>query len=127
MGLDQYLFRKRKDDRRKELGTEVCYWRKANQIRQWFVNNTSYPEDANCEKHLVTLEQLSQLLTDCEDVLAHRDMAEDILPTSEGFFFGGLDYDDSYYSDIEYTRREISKIIEETDFDKEDIYYYEWW
>ena len=56
MGLDMYLF-KRKQYREndpeynelvRENREEVMYWRKANQIRKWFVDNTDLQEDDDC-------------------------------------------------------------------------------
>ena len=38
---------------------EVGYWRKANQIHKWFVDNVQDGED-NCELHYVSLESLKK-------------------------------------------------------------------
>jgi hypothetical protein len=51
----------------------------------------------------VTAEQLQELLTRVETVLEHPDLAERILPTQEGFFFGGTQYDDGYFDDLKET------------------------
>lgn len=49
---------------------EVAYWRKANQIRQWFVNHIEeFNEDDNGEYYEVTEELLRKLITDCMSVL----------------------------------------------------------
>ena len=52
MGLDMYLHRRKKGTDGL-LEPEVAYWRKANQIRQWFVDRTGYDADADCEEHRV--------------------------------------------------------------------------
>lgn len=126
MGLDMYLVSKNKETG-KINNMEVCYWRKANQIRQWFVDNTGYDVGADCEYHLLTKFDLEKLVEDCKYALENRDSASEILPTSVGFFFGTYEYDDWYFRDLENTIEQVEAALETIDFDKEDIYYYEWW
>lgn len=123
MGLDMYLEKRRTNNEEYE---EIAYWRKANQIREWF---NSYLENGveNCEHTLVSKEDLEQLLEDCKKVLEDHTLAEDLLPTSSGFFFGSTDYDDEYFEELEETVKMLEQILKETDFENEDIYYYEWW
>ena len=53
---------------------EVAYWRKANQIRQWFVNHIEeFNEGDNGEYYEVTEELLNKLITDCKAVLYSRE------------------------------------------------------
>ena len=53
---------------------EVAYWRKANQIRQWFVNHIDeFNEDDNGEYYEVTEELLNKLIADCKAVLYSRE------------------------------------------------------
>lgn len=135
MGLDMYLHRANRAEKKLcEEGKinhcnleEVAYWRKANQIRQWIVNNTEYEEDWNCVPIEVDEEKLKELKQDCETVLADHSKASELLPTSSGFFFGDTEYDDYYYGDLRYTVEILDKILKETDFDKYQIEYEEWW
>lgn len=135
MGLDMFLYRRKKfrenDDKYNELvclnREEACYWRKANQIRQWFVNNTNLKPDDNCVYIELTKEDLEKLKTDCEYVLNHKNEAKEIMPTSSGFFFGNTDYDEYYFNTLEYTKEEIEEILKFTDFNTEVIEYSEWW
>ena len=120
MGLDMYLFRREK----RPAGEEVAYWRKANQIREWFASHVGVD---NCREAPVTKEILMKLRHDCKRVLDNHELAEKILSTSEGFFFGSTDYDEWYFQDLEDTIVALDKIIKETDWDKEEVYYYEWW
>ena len=53
--------------------------------------------------------------------------AEELLPTSEGFFFGSTQYDEWYINDLEDTVSQINKILETVDFDEYDIMYHAWW
>jgi hypothetical protein len=82
----------------------VGYWRKANQIHAWFVGNVQSGDD-NCLEHLVRRNQLEVLKTTCQLILAKKDseLAKELLPISEGFFFGGGAYDEYYFHDIERT------------------------
>lgn len=54
-------------------------------------------------------------------------VAEKLLPTTCGFFFGSTDYDEWYYNKVEYTAETIKQILETTDFEKEMIYYISSW
>jgi hypothetical protein len=87
------------------------YWRKANQIHNWFVENVQDGED-NCGSYYVTREQLEQLKATCIEVLAHKELAEDLLPTGAGFFFGSTTYDEYYYGDLNDTIGIIDRCLE---------------
>ena len=135
MGLDMYLYRQKKlrenDDAYNELAKktskQIMYWRKANQIRSWIINNTSYEDDWNCEVVELSKETLEKLVSDCEIVLNNHDKAKELFPVSIKFFFGSISYDEHYYKQLKYTMQEIKKILEETDFETESIIYTEWW
>ena len=87
------------------------YWRKANQIHNWFVQNVQDGED-NCGSYYVTREQLEQLKETCIEVLANKELAEDLLPTGAGFFFGSTTYDEYYYGDLNDTIGIITRCLE---------------
>ena len=57
------------DDEKKfghgSIAEEVGYWRKANAIHKWFVDNVQDGED-DCEYHEVNKEQLKELLDICK-------------------------------------------------------------
>ena len=57
----------------------------------------------------------------------NKKVAEKYLPTMEGFFFGGTEYDDYYIADVKHTIEEIDKVLKETDFDKYIVEYNCWW
>jgi hypothetical protein len=132
---------------RSSLWEEVGYWRKANAIHKWFVNNVQgYVDD--CGYYEVSREQLEDLLDTCiqvrdasmmkhgwvnngqrfengmwcpifeeGEVIVDTTVAEALLPTQSGFFFGGTDYDQWYMEDIMDTIEIITKVLETTDFD----------
>lgn len=111
----------------RKLSTEIGYWRKANQIHNWFVENVQNGVD-ECEPHLVTKEKLQELLVGVTKVLALGDKAaEEIFPPSEGFFFGSTDYGEYYYEMMEHTKEVMEQTLEKTDFDKEIVFYQSSW
>ena len=87
------------------------YWRKANQIHNWFVENVQGGED-NCGSYYVTRDQLEELKELCINVLANKELAEDLLPTGAGFFFGSTTYDEYYYGDLNDTIGIITRCLE---------------
>ena len=54
-------------------------------------------------------------------------VAKELLPSTDGFFFGGTDYDEYYVADIKHTIDIIKKVLKETDFDTQMIYYISSW
>lgn len=135
----------------------VGYWRKANHIHKWFVENVQDGED-DCGYYEVDQEQLEELLDICKlikskcqlvkgnvkvgehlengefvadyedgQVLDHPEIAEEYLPTQCGFFFGGTDYDEWYMQDIDNTIDILEKVLEETDFETQMVIYSSSW
>ena len=109
-----------------EVSFRVGYWRKANQIHNWFVANVQDGVD-DCDEYCVTREMLAKLVEDCKEVLKNRDRASEVLPTSNGFFFGGTDYDEWYFGDLEYTVERIEKILADKALEKCTFYYQASW
>jgi len=104
---------------------EVGYWRKANAIHKWFVDNVQNGVD-ECNSYFVTKERLVELLSIVNAVLCGANPGE-LLPTKSGFFFGGTDYDEWYYMKLKYTKKTLKKVIKETDFDNQVIIYESSW
>ena len=104
---------------------EVGYWRKANQIHRWFVENIQNGVD-NCGEYSVSKGELEELRNICTEVLNDHSKAEELLPSASGFFFGNTDYDEYYYNDVQHTIEIIDKIIGETN-PNQDIYYSSSW
>jgi hypothetical protein len=98
---------------------EIGYWRKQNQIHQWFVENVQNGVD-NCGEYCVSKGQLEDLLEICKKILNDNSLAEELLPTASGFLFGGTEYDERYFDGIENT----IEILEEALYDTSADYYY---
>ncbi len=137
---------------------QVGYWRKANEIHNWFVENVQDGIDDCCYHHEVTEEMLKLLRDTCQTVLDSSELtdgkiyngttykdgmtyqnyedgkvllnpsvAEKLLPTTSGFFFGSTDYDEYYIEDLKNTIEIIDKVLAETDFETQMIYYVSSW
>jgi|688.fasta_scaffold00184_27 hypothetical protein len=90
------------------LEISVGYWRKANQIHQWFVENCQNGED-DCRTTYVSREKLQELLGLCKEVKKNPKKADELLPTSAGCFFGSQDYDEYYFEEL---KRSISMLTD---------------
>jgi len=142
MGLDMYLRAKRfirHDDELvhtlqekfdspwpvNDISFEAGYWRKANAIHKWFVDNIQSGED-NCGEYYVNKVDLKNLRDLCVKVKTEPDKASELLPTQGGFFFGDTSYDEGYFYDIDQTIAILDSVLEceNTDF---DFYYSSSW
>jgi len=115
----------------------VAYWRKANAIHNWFVEELADGVD-NCEPIYVGRKNLIELRDLVADVLKVKDMqeadpdealptAEDLLPTQGGFFFGDTEYDDWYWMQVEYTHDRLTAILDNPKFADFDFTYQASW
>lgn len=110
MGLDMYLFARKfvwhddseladairkvapcpVSDKPRYIEYEAMYWRKANQIHQWFVNNIQDGND-DCGNYYVSTEQLNSLRDLCKLVLDKAKLVDgtihagDIAENGRGF------------------------------------------
>jgi len=115
MGLDMYLSCvKNVETNEGKIKSEFkeVYWRKANQIHNWFVQNIQNGHDDYEEYSLDTYDIL-ELRNSCKYVLRHPEEAEDVLPTVSGMFFGSTDYGDWYWEETERTMRELNEVLDE--------------
>jgi hypothetical protein len=134
----------------------VGEWRKANQIHNWFVDNVQeYVDDCKehhvsieqleelletCKKVVMSLViskvettqmevySMQEKKTVMEDWVTFLDtsIAEELLPTQSGFFFGSTDYDHGYLQDLEDTIEILETVLSE-DNDMSDFYYQSSW
>ena len=54
-------------------------------------------------------------------------VAEELLPTESGFFFGSNEYGEGYIEDLKDTIKQIDEILKTVDFDEYGIEYLAWW
>ena len=105
---------------------EVGYWRKANHIHNWFVSKVQKGID-ECQRVEVSKRQLESLLKTCKEVLADRSLGKKKLPTTSGFFYGGTEYDEWYFNDLNDTIAIIEAVLSKTDFKTQIIFYRSSW
>jgi hypothetical protein len=102
MGLDMFLSRVTRE-------TKV-YWRKANAIHAYIVDNHAIHGD-DCTPIELDRNSIERLRNRCASVLSDRTLAEKLLPTQSGFFFGGTDYDEYYFDELVRTEKELTKLL----------------
>lgn len=176
MGLDMYLYRKNyvqnwdymtseerhsvdirrggkprvdiKPERISHVVEQIAYWRKANAIHGWFVNNVQNGVD-DCREYYVSRNKLRELVLACkqldlqfsaETTMASGQtpikmtpenfekackslpsIAEAILPTTSGCFFGSTEYDPEYLAALRYTIQQLEPLLA----DEDGEYYYQ--
>lgn len=96
----------------KEIALSAMYWRKANAIHGWFVDNVQDGED-ECQEHYVSREKLQELIDECKAVLEDPDAEDeaDRLEPRGGFFFGSTDKDEYYYDDLKHTVEGLTRAL----------------
>lgn len=160
--FDEYIRRYSTWDTEKKHGfytvqEPVGYWRKANHIHNWFVENVQDGID-ECQPTEVTAKQLEDLLDTCkrvkesskmvdgkvwngttysqEGIVEHWDdgkviedvtVAEELLPTVHGCFFGSTEYDQYYMKSIDHTIEVLENVLNKTDFSEYMIIYQASW
>jgi len=122
--------------------SQMHYWRKANQIQDW-VNDKAleYGEgvqngvDVNLsERDLIELEDICVKVLEREVIRNENDIevskaknnAEDLLPTSHGFFFGSDEYDEYYYTVVGATLEMLQGLKLKADGTRSFIYNADW-
>jgi hypothetical protein len=108
-----------------EVSAEFAYWRKANAIHNWFVQNVQDGED-DCKEAYLEKDALEKLLYVVNEVLEDNSKAEKLLPTQSGFFFGDTSYGQYYFEDLKYTKQKISFLVDNWDaLSKDWSFYYQ--
>jgi len=91
-----------------EITVRYAYWRKANHIHKYFVDNFGFKEnntkyDCEYDKLMIFKDVLGDLLSS-----KSKNLAEKILPRMKGHYFGDQSIDEYsadslYWNDLEYT------------------------
>lgn len=145
MGLDMYLIGKislygneNKENREKinkilkidlvpnQVEFEVMYWRKANAIHDWFVKNVQEGDDS-CGIYYLTDLTLRKLYDTVCNVLKDKSLVEELLPPTEGFFFGSQEVDEYYWQNLNDTEKGLRKILEDKKYERMEFYYHSSW
>ena len=157
MGLDMYLFKTKNGKYDNDINDQIGYWRKANEIHKWFVDNVQNGVD-DCDIYPVSRENLIELAGICLKILSevkltkgkivsgykltkegeipiyiegavidNPEICKELLPTKGGFFFGSTEYNSFYYDDVKDTLKICATVLADTDFDEYQVYYTSSW
>ena len=87
---------------------EPCdaYFRKVNFLFAYYQNKGKMQNEWYA---LTDTDDIDDIIDRCEQVLKDHSLAETLLPTQAGFFFGGTDYNDWYFSDVKDCLRQMKK------------------
>ena len=124
---DAIELQRKLDDCYNALYSDVAYFRKVNFLLPYF----NYEE--NCSEIVIDKYDVEELIEDCERVLAAKDtdeaesVADELLPTEEGFFFGNTDYDECYFNDVREVADKFTEILDTFDFDENELVMSCWW
>ena len=108
MGLDMYFTPISFND--------GMYLRKASAIHNYIVETHANGID-ECQIIELSRDDLEELRNRCTDVLSDRSLAPDLLPTTPGFFFGDLEYNDWYFEQLERFEKECTAMLGRKDWD----------
>jgi hypothetical protein len=107
-----------------EVKVELAYWRKANQIHAWFVDNVQNGND-DCGTYYVSREKLKELLDLCKEAIQTGN--SDKLKPKEGFFFGSVDVNDWYWQNLHDTVDMLDWILSDKTLESWAFYYTSSW
>jgi len=109
------------EDELEKLEEEIYYWRKANMIHGWFKKNVKFINDSDIQSFEFGCEVIEKFKNDLKEIInlfkkyktrnefkinendsIYKKIME-IMPPTEGFFFGSTDIDEWYLRTIEET------------------------
>ena len=103
----------------------VCaYWRKANAIHTWFVQNVQDGKD-DCGTYYVSVENLKTLKDLCQRVIDEK--RPSLLMPKEGFFFGSTDINEYYWEDMKESVVKLDRVLNLPDIDDLSFNYHSSW
>ena len=129
--------KKRKDIKPERISyiiETICRWRKFNALHKWFVDNVQGGCD-DCKEYHVSIDKLKELITVLKQVITHKPvnggivdekMLESLLPTTSGFFFGCVEFDQYYFNNVEKTIEILEDVLVENN-ECGDFYYDSSW
>ena len=83
-------------------GKELMYWRKANQIHNWFVKNCQNGVD-DCGRYVITVADLKKLKELCEKILTMTEIKQELRPT----------YPNGWFSEPVHVMQDVRLLTEE--------------
>lgn len=93
----------------------IAYFRKVNFVYAYFA------EKLVDEVAWVTKGDLEDLIDRCSKVLKHHSLAEKLLPTQGGFFFGSTEYDVWYFESVKNCKKQMERLLK--NFKEDELMY----
>jgi hypothetical protein len=104
---------------------DVWTGRKENHIQR-AIEQMKGQSAVNCGYLFLNREDIALLVESLRTVNENPDYASAVLPTQNGFFFGGTQYDEWYFEDIKRELVDFEQILK--DWDESAAYaYWAWW
>jgi len=97
---------------------EIAYWRKANVIHKWFVDNVQDGVD-DCKRYYVSKKKLETLLSIIDKIQKDCMLAGELLSPSE--------IDEHYWENLKYTESQLTLILDNKFLKNHDFYYSSSW
>ena len=117
MGLDIYFHLNKEGQ---EETSEIGYYRKVNFLVSFFED---YGEVENLKPLKIEKSWVKDLIDCCDEVLKDNSKADELLPTTSGFFFGSTEYDERYFYYVEKVKNFCENfLIEEFENLEDDEY-----
>lgn len=116
-----------KEPRMADYGiSDIGYFRKVNFLMSFF----NYYD--NCVFRKVEKSELEDLRERCYKILSAKKkerqaLAEDLLPTQSGFFYGSTEYNEYYFDDVKEVKEWVEGVLENLDDKKEQVLMYCWY
>lgn len=85
-----------------------AYFRKVNFLFAYFENNGKMEDECFAWVEQVDVEDI---IDRCEKVLADHKLAEELLPTQGGFFFGNTNYDEYFFRCVENVLEKMKGLL----------------
>ena len=104
----------------------LAHWCSANQIHGWFVNNVQKGID-NQRDHPVTGEQFQRIMALFKKAIGGEEKAGKILPSMKELFSGDTELDEEYFEKLQGTIDEITRILEDPNYDDWELRYDSSW
>lgn len=101
-----------------------AYFRKVNFIFAYFENIGKMVDQYFA---IVEKEDVEDLIDRCERVLKDHDLANSLLPTQAGFFFGSTNYDDWYFYDVKDCLKQMKKYLKLFKGEGTGYVIFSWW
>lgn len=106
---------------------DVGYFRKFNALHG-YISATATPYGIeNCQDVYLSAEYIEETLEMLKDLKAHPEKVAEVLPPTDGFFFGSQEVDEYYWQNVDDAIETFQRILDTVDFTKVDVIYYAWW